>query len=108
MIGPWSTIAVLTAVALGLLLVPLARRGRAAARTRESFNTILGGEGLKFDRDVPGPVFTQERSSSGSGPEFAECRGQTFIGSETRPSCAFVAFERRRRTSRCDGWLDGA
>ncbi len=42
----------------------------SSAHYPELFNTILGEEGLKFDRDVPGPVSTQERSSSGSGPDF--------------------------------------
>ena len=41
-----------------------------AARYRQLFNRTLGEEGLKFDRDVPGPVSTQERSSSGSSPDF--------------------------------------
>ena len=41
-----------------------------ARRCRELFNTIPGEEGLKFDRDVPGPVSTQERESSGSSSAF--------------------------------------
>ncbi len=47
------------------------------ARTRELFNTILGEEGLKFDRDVPGPVSTQEQASSGSGSA-ADSHKRTF------------------------------
>lgn len=53
MIGLWITIAVLTAVALGLLLVPLARRGRAPAPTRAAYDiTVYRDQLAEVDRDL--------------------------------------------------------
>ncbi len=53
MIGLWITIAVLTAVVLGLLLVPLARRGRAPAPTRAAYDiTVYRDQLAEVDRDL--------------------------------------------------------
>ena len=58
MIALWITIAVLTAVALGLLLVPLARRGRAPAPTRAAYDiTVYRDQLAEVDRDLERGLF---------------------------------------------------
>ena len=63
MIGLWITIAVLTAVALGLLLVPLARRGRAPAPTRAAYDiTVYRDQLAEVDRDLERGLFGDDQA----------------------------------------------
>ena len=65
MIGLWITIAVLTAVALGLLLVPLARRGRAPAPTRAQYDiTVYRDQLAEVDRDLERGLFGDEQAKA--------------------------------------------
>ena len=65
MIGLWITIAVLTAVALGLLLVPLARRGRAPAPTRAAYDiTVFRDQLAEVDRDLERGLFGDEQAKA--------------------------------------------
>jgi cytochrome c-type biogenesis protein CcmH len=62
-IGLWITIAVLTAVALGLLLVPLARRGRAPAPTRAAYDiTVYRDQLAEVDRDLERGLFGDDQA----------------------------------------------
>jgi cytochrome c-type biogenesis protein CcmH len=62
-IGLWITIAVLTAVALGLLLVPLARRGRAPAPTRAQYDiTVFRDQLAEVDRDLERGLLGDEQA----------------------------------------------
>ncbi len=63
MIGLWITIAVLTAVALGLLLAPLARRGRASPPTRAAYDITVYRDQLKeVDRDLDRGLLDEEQA----------------------------------------------
>ncbi|MCZ6607429.1 MAG: c-type cytochrome biogenesis protein CcmI [Alphaproteobacteria bacterium] len=63
MIGLWITIAVLTAVVLGLLLVPLARRGRAPAPTRAAYDiTVYRDQLAEVDRDLERGLFGDDQA----------------------------------------------
>ena len=65
MIGLWITIAVLTAVALGLLLVPLARRGRAPAPPRAAYDlTIYRDQLAEVDRDLDRGLLVPEQAQA--------------------------------------------
>ena len=65
MIGLWITIAVLTAVVLGLLLVPLARRGRAPAPTRAAYDlTIYRDQLAEVDRDLDRGLLVPEQAQA--------------------------------------------
>ena len=65
MIGLWITIAVLTAVALGLLLVPLARRGRAPAPTRAAYDiTVFRDQLAEVDRDLERGLLVEEQAQA--------------------------------------------
>ncbi len=63
MIGLWITIAVLTAVALGLLLAPLARRGRASAPARAAYDiTVYRDQLTEVDRDLDRGLLDEEQA----------------------------------------------
>ena len=65
MIGLWITIAVLTAVVLGLLMVPLARRGRTPAPTRAAYDiTVYRDQLAEVDRDVERGLFRDEQAKA--------------------------------------------
>lgn len=65
MIGLWITIAVLTAVVLGLLLAPLVRRGRAPAPTRAAYDiTVYRDQLAEVDRDLERGLFGDEQAKA--------------------------------------------
>lgn len=102
MIGLWITIAVLTAVALGLLLVPLARRGRAPAPTRAAYDvTVYRDQLAEVDRDLERGLLGDgqakaarieiQRRMLAAGPEDGSGGTEEPVRSRPRGSVAVIA-----------------
>ena len=102
MIGLWITIAVLTAVVLGLLLVPLARRGRAPAPTRAAYDiTIYRDQLAEVDRDLERGLFGDDQAQAArieiqrrmlaAGPKDGSGGTEEPAGPRSRGSVAVIA-----------------